>query len=131
MKVNFRHAGRIIGLIAGLCLLIVLFRNLSMNIKFEKRLKSIEQEQQTINYKLDGLDEIERQVAGLSDELKSLKLLKNSQEGKDDSNEPIVATTTNFDASLFANPYIGDSSSPLVMMMFMDYQCSPCRQFYK
>ena len=128
---KFQHLYKAIAIFIVIIVAVLLIRNIVAHDAYARKLSVIENEQQIMKAELESVnDNLQRLTA-------QIKASQETQPIKDGStnlianNEPISSVTLSFNPTILSSPYIGNNASPLVMIAFLDYQCAPCRQFYR
>lgn len=81
-----------------------------------------------IDSKIIRLSALTSRISGLEKKLNSLSSFSTRGRLKE---PPIYDVVLNSDGSHKDDPFLGKKDNPIVLMAFYDYQCAPCRKFYK
>lgn len=74
-----------------------------------------------------SVSKLEQRIASLEEQQQKRAMLHSSVSSEPSPVSPAVMPE---DEALKDDPFLGQPSAPVVMVVFSDYQCQPCRSFY-
>lgn len=111
-----------------ICATILLILALSLYLAFPKLSALLSDEIRLQIFESQELKEARARLMRLEGEV---SLLKRSMEKIAPKESPIVPVFFTARGSEKDDPFLGSVKSDLLLMQFVDYQCAPCRAFYK